>query len=233
MTELDSQVEPEPSMSSAARYSAALFLAAMLALLCISPLLEHLAHGNVVESLLLTAVLLSAIPALGGDHRTIAIACLLAIPTVAGKWMHQFLPAIIPNSFYLVTAIAFAMLIIAHHLRFILWAPVVDAQVLCAGVSTFLMMGLLWTFAYLLLESVAPDSFTIQMGPGDISNLKGFPALYYSFTTLTGVSFNEIVPVSNAARMLTLTEAMASLFYFAMLISRLVALHAAHAETRR
>jgi hypothetical protein len=125
---------------------------------------------------------------------------------------------------FLAAGMIFAAFIVVHHLRFILRAPEVDTQVLCA-VSTFLMLGLLWTFGYLLLDAVAPHSMTVNTGSGTGNRLTGFDALYISFATLSGLSFGEIVPASNVARMMALLESMIAMFYVAILISRLVALH--------
>jgi hypothetical protein len=43
--------------------------------------------------------------------------------------------------------------------------------------------------------------------------------------TLCTIGYGDITPVSKAARMLTVTEAIAGLFYVAVLISRLVAIY--------
>jgi hypothetical protein len=52
--------------------------------------------------------------------------------------------------------------------------------------------------------------------------MEGFEALYFSFVTLTTVGYGDIIPVSNAARMLAVTEAATGLFFVAVLIARLV-----------
>jgi hypothetical protein len=41
--------------------------------------------------------------------------------------------------------------VLVHYLWYILRAPVVTFVVLCAAVSTYLMLGLLWTMGYVLL----------------------------------------------------------------------------------
>jgi hypothetical protein len=43
--------------------------------------------------------------------------------------------------------------------------------------------------------------------------------------TLSTVGYGDITPVSRVARMLAVTEAMTGMFYMAVLIARLVALH--------
>ena len=48
----------------------------------------------------------------------------------------------------------------------------------------------------------------------------------FSFTTLSTAGYGDITPVSNVARMLAVIEMMTGVLYVAVLISRLVALHA-------
>jgi uncharacterized membrane protein len=62
----------------------------------------------------------------------------------------------------------------------------------------------------------------------------GFEALYFSFGALTNY-YGDIIPVSNAARMLALTEGIIGMFYVAVLIARLVSLYASRptAEANR
>lgn len=218
-------------VASPTRYSAAGFLFALLLLISVSPFLEDSQLGELIESVLLTLVLVSAVPAIGGSVRTTQIAAALAAPAIIGRWLHSLWPELVPVHLFLIAAIAFAGFIAIHHLRFILWAPEVDTQVLCAGVSTFLMIGLLWSFGYLLLANIDPHALTVSTGNGSGNELTGFDAVYFSFAMLSGLSFGEIVPATNVSRMLALLESMTSLFYFAILISRIVALHTERASS--
>jgi hypothetical protein len=101
----------------------------------------------------------------------------------------------------------------------------VDANVLCAGVSGFLLIGLLWSPIYLMVARVNPAAFTLPASPTGASTLDGFTALYFSFITLTTVGYGDILPVSRVARMLAAAEAICGLFYMAVLISRLVSVY--------
>ena len=62
--------------------------------------------------------------------------------------------------------------------------------------------------------------------------MKGFTALYFSFATLCTVGYGDILPVSGVARMLAILEAGVGVFYVAILISRLVALHSSESLIR-
>jgi hypothetical protein len=53
--------------------------------------------------------------------------------------------------------------------------------------------------------------------------------LYFSFTTLTSVGYGDVVPRTNIARMLAVTEALVGQCYLLVMVSRLVGLHVAQA----
>jgi hypothetical protein len=57
------------------------------------------------------------------------------IPAVAGTWLDHFQPNLVPREWTLAAAVVFANFVIMNLLRYILQAPRVDSQVLCAGCS--------------------------------------------------------------------------------------------------
>jgi Ion channel len=115
--------------------------------------------------------------------------------------------------------------VVVHLFRFILRAPRVNSEVLYAGVATYLMLGLLWAFAYIMVALMIPNSFAFTVSAESGQSIHGFNGLYFSLITLSTVGYGDIVPVLPAARMLAMTEAMTGTIYVAVLISRLVALH--------
>ncbi len=122
---------------------------------------------------------------------------------------------------------AFRAAVIASLLGFVLRAKQVDANVLCAGISVYLLLGLAWTLGYLLVAAANPKqpAFAFNAGPASMTS---FNAFYFSFITLTTVGYGDITPVSNVARALAALEAMTGTLFVAVLISRLVALYSAH-----
>ena len=207
------------------RYSAVELLVALMVLLAVTPFVADLPQGDFVEVALMSVVLVSAVLAVGGRRRTLVIALLLVTPALAAKWANHVWPGQVPREFFLGASIVFFVFVIAHQLRFVLRAPRVDANVLCAGISGFLMLGLLWVPAYLLAAWASPGAFALSAGPDAGRGLDGFNALYFSFITLCTVGYGDIAPVSKAARMLAILEAICGMFYMAVLISRLVAVY--------
>ncbi|HVM50216.1 MAG TPA: potassium channel family protein [Candidatus Acidoferrum sp.] len=225
---------PTPATASAralprswARYSAIELLVALVILMITAPLIEDLPSGDVIESALLTVVMVSAVVAIGGTRRTLVVALLLLAPALFGKWANHLSPGRVSHFVYLVPATLFFFFVVGHLVRFILRAPRVDANVLCAGLSGYLLLGLLWTPLYMAVFRWNVNGFTMPAG----TTMDGFSAFYFSFMTLSTVGYGDIAPASRAARMLAITEAVAGLFYVAVLISRLVAIYSSASPT--
>jgi hypothetical protein len=126
---------------------------------------------------------------------------------------------------FLVAALALIAFVVANLLRFVLRAPSVNTEVLCASISAYLMLGLLWTVAYWLVAQVTPDAFAFNTAGGTKETMAGFNAFYFSFITLSTVGYGDITPVSKIARWLAAAEAMTGLLYVTVLIARLVSLY--------
>jgi hypothetical protein len=205
------------------RYPAAQFLGALVLALVSSPFTEALEDGDLIEAVRLTVVLLSGLLAMGGRKRVLAVGIVLAVPALVAKWVNHWQPTWVPDWMFLVPAVLFVLLLFAQLLRFILRAPRVNSEVLCAGISGYLLLGLLWAFAYLLVARLNVDAFAFNSAPSQV--MKGFTALYFSFITLCTVGYGDIVPVSGAARMLAMMEGITGTLYMAVLVARLVSLY--------
>jgi hypothetical protein len=96
---------------------------------------------------------------------------------------------------------------------------------LCAGIAIYLMMGILWAFAYSLVARLVPGAFAFTITPDPQRSMARFQSLYFSFCTQTTVAYGDILPVANVARMLVMVQATTGMFYVTMLIARLVALY--------
>ena len=110
-------------------------------------------------------------------------------------------------------------------LRFIVYAPRVNAEVLCAAVAGFLLSGFAWSLAYNLLDRLDPNSFVFTLSSKSGFPMNGFTSVYFSFITLSTVGYGDIVPASEVARMLAMLEAMFGMFYMTVLVARLVSLY--------
>jgi ion channel len=207
------------------RFSTVQLLIALAVLLVCAPFVEELEGGRLILSALFSLVLLAAVFAVANRKRPLAIALILAVPAITGRWISHFRPELVHPAVFLVCALLLLAFVIWHMLHFILRAPVVTMEVLCASIAVYLMLGLMWTVAYWLVDQVTPGgafSFNTERGG---HSMNGFSGFYFSFITLSTVGYGDITPVSRAARWLAAMEATTGLLYVAVLIARLVSLY--------
>jgi hypothetical protein len=208
------------------RFSAIELLVALVALFVSFPFIESLPSGALIESILLTVVLVSALLAIATRRRILIVAALLSLPALIGRWLNHYRPDLVPPEVFLIGGIVFVLFVVGNLLRFVLNAPSVNTEVLCASISAYLLLGLLWTLGYWLIAALIPDAFAFNASTVADRSMKGLNGLYFSFITLSTVGYGDITPVSKVARMLAAAEATTGLLYVAVLIARLVALHA-------
>ena len=92
----------------------------------------------------MTLVLLVAVLSIAGRWRAL-VGIVLVAPAVIGEWLNYWWPD--EMLIYVVTRAAgllFIGFVVVELLRFIVYAPRVNAEVLCAAVAGFLLSGLAW-----------------------------------------------------------------------------------------
>jgi hypothetical protein len=207
------------------RFSTVQLLIALALFFIWAPFVEEIQGGELIVSALFSLVLLAGVLAVADSKRVLVIAIILAIPAIAGRWINHFRPDLAPPAVFLTAGLVLIAFVVANLLRFVLRAPSVNAEVLCASISAYLMLGLMWTMAYWLVDQLTPGgAFSFNTNAGTRS-MNGFTGFYFSFITLSTVGYGDITPVSRIARWLAAMEAMTGLLYVAVLIARLVSLY--------
>lgn len=204
------------------RFSMMQFLIALVVLIVTFPFTGDLKNGEAIENFLLLIVMISAALAVSGRNGILAL--ILIGPAIFGPLADLYRPGLVPIWIITATHVVFVAFIISQLLRFVLRAPRVNVQVMCAGIAGYLMIGLMWTPAYRMISQLSPGAFEgPHLSPDGV--LKRFDALYLSFTTLTCLGCNDVSPVFNSGRMLLMVESVTGALYLATLIARLVALY--------
>jgi len=105
---------------------------------------------------------------------------------------------------------------------FLLPGPVSVHRVM-GGVAAYLLIGVTWAFGYRLLLEMIPGAIHFQtpLGAG-VATGEPSRLIYFSFETLTTVSYGDAYPVHRIARSLTTAEALIGQLYPAILIATLV-----------
>ena len=104
--------------------------------------------------------------------------------------------------------------------RQVLLTGAVDVNKIIGSICIFLLLGLAWGEAYLLVERLFPGS--IPALSGDNWRDQVGDALYFSYVTLTTLGYGDISPVRPLARYLAYMQAVAGQFYIAVVVASLI-----------
>src|SRR5258708_37537116 len=163
------------------RFSTVQLLIALGLFFIWAPFVEEIEGGELIVSGLFSLVLLAGVVAVADSKRILVIAIVLAIPAIAGRWMNHFRPDLVPPHVFLTPGLILIAFVVANLLRFVLRAPSVNADVLCASISAYLMLGLMLTLAYWLREQMTRgETFPFHTNAGTRS-INGFTGFYFSF----------------------------------------------------
>jgi hypothetical protein len=200
-----------------------LLLIAMLSELTIAPFLELLPSGPVLVQLVTGSVLLAAL-AVAGSRR-------IAVSLFSAALLVHLTAAVRPDAVILAAAHAFRLVFLCYVVGLVLYRVLthraVTLDTVAGAACVYLLLGLVWGDLFLVLESWRPGSFHV---PGDwivgsAGSLRA-PLVYFSFATLTTVGYGDIHPNDPPAGSLCAAEAVIGQLYLAIMIARLVGLHA-------
>jgi len=115
--------------------------------------------------------------------------------------------------------VVFLILIFGNLLKQLFRLPEVDLDAVSGVAAGYLLLGFLSTTINSLVLMVDQDAFNWPLeGKGGTF----IEMAYYSFVSLTTIGFGDIVPVSKAARMLTVLFSVIGQMYIAIVIALMV-----------
>lgn len=121
-------------------------------------------------------------------------------------------------------------------IRHLLASSQATYDTLAASLCAYGFLVAAWAAAYSLLEILQPGAFNYA-GPEVLHREMRFglgesaTALYFSLVTITTLGYGDIVPATDAARLLAATEAFLGQAYIAILVAKLVGQYVASATT--
>ncbi len=187
--------------------------------------------------LIFAGMLLAAVFAVAKNRRGAIIATVLALPALA----IQLVPSANAPDPTLVLRSLLGMLFLSYValvlLRLVFTTGIVTVDTICASICVYLLLGIVWSIAYTLLEAQEPGSFRITAtGEAKTPSMEydGTPnefPIYYSFVTMTTLGYGDIVPTRPSSRMLTILQALTGQIYLVVLVARLVGLHISHSSS--
>jgi hypothetical protein len=196
-------------------------LGALLFMLIAFPLSQDLGLADMplTRAAVFTVLLLSGVWSLKGGRLYVAgfafVIIGIALSVLAANIDRTFL------QFASTLAICgFLIVAISHTLKQVLFGTEMNVNRLVGAICVFLLLGIIWSFTYSLLELAVPGSFSgfdAGQDPGSDSSW-----LYFSFVTLTTLGYGDITPESATARTLSFMQAVVGQFYIAVLVAGLV-----------
>ena len=203
-----------------------LLLLSLMMIIGLRPLLDEWigAHiwADVFTDIFFAFALISGIYALSGQPRKLRFALLLVSAIILLGTIHYTLHIKALDRLQLGLSAIFLI-----QLLFMIWTHIkkeneVTIELIMAAACAYILLGLVWAHAFYLLEIFHPNSFKAAENPvDDIWNF-----YYFSFVTLTTMGYGDILAITKSARALAILEAITGQLYLAILISRLVGLHA-------
>lgn len=227
--------EEHTAKSGLRRYRFGILLAALLCMLVCAPLLELVTPQlppiatRLSLGIILAWLTISAVYAVSTRRRTPVVAAGLGVLLVVAECGDLSLLRTETHIASQSLGILFLGNIVIALLGFVFRQKRIDTNTVFAALCVYLLMGIVWAFAYSLLERVQPGAFSCpqtgqQMRFGSEDDL----AVYFSFVTLTTLGYGDVAPVSAASRALAMLEAIFGQLYLTVLIAWLVGLHIAH-----
>jgi hypothetical protein len=193
-------------------FSALLFLVVFVVPPLVPPGSGRSFPGDVAYFLLL----LSGVHALGERRVARVVLLPVALLTMAVDVSSRFVPVGEPWAvgMGLLSLVLFLAVILGRTFR----AGPVTTRRLHGGVAAYLLLGVLWAYAYALLALVRPGAFSGSVSVGDGPRAW----FYFSFVTLTTMGYGDVLPLHPVARSLATLESVTGSLYLAILIARLV-----------
>ena len=200
-----------------------LFLIVLIvALIVIGPFVEDFMRLRLFMDLFFSIIFIATIYAATQKRSHIIIAVILLIPTILALWSED-----IPISNTLITIghicglILFAFAVISI-LIYIFSEQVVTRQTISAAIVVYLLIALMWTFIYRLMENLYPASFAIAHSKlMDAENLY----LYFSLVTITTLGYGDITPIGRQVTSLAVLEAITGQIYLVVVVAWFVGMY--------
>ncbi|MBV8267559.1 MAG: hypothetical protein JO355_16235 [Planctomycetaceae bacterium] len=226
---------------SAAGGKFGILLVALVALMASAPVIieKPVGVGVVAYDLFASAVLVASLHAARPGGTPVAIGLILALTdfgigrlaTFEGtRWL-----VILQILLWLSTLI----FVTATILEAIFESEDVTVETLQESLCVYLLLGLIWVFAFALIEVAAPGSFQSQHGfrvawSDDRSRRAELMRLsVLSYSTLAGSGTGDLTPSTEFANMAVALEAMMGQIYLAVVLARLVGVQAGQAPPGR
>ena len=167
-------------------------------------------------------LVVATVATVGRTVLSFVIVLLLAVPAVAFQYLGITTGDPEPLAMAWGFGAALYAVTVTYLLRYVFQPDVMTADKLYGAAAAYLMLGVLWSYVYSIVDYVYPRSFSIG---GQPAPLPPIDSLYFSFTVLTSTGFGDIVPLARQARAICIVEQLTGALFLAILIARLAGVY--------
>ena len=185
------------------------------------PFVDELFQFALIPDILLTIVFIFAIYAVSLEKKYIFIGLLLAAPMFTSIWISLLIKSFELFAFGELFGALFTGFVISLLVKFIFNEKEVTKEVIYAAVVVYLLIGIMWSFFYFILDYFYPQSFSFP----EISSPHVYRYLYFSFVTLTTLGYGDVAPLTSKGGALVILEAVIGQIYLVVIVAWLVGMH--------
>ncbi len=196
----------------------------LIVLIAVAPFAAESIHGRLAIQCAQVFVLVAAVAAVGRTAMPFVIALLLGLPPLIVQFLNFMGYAevgqvpMITAAFYL----AFLLVAIVYLLVYVFNAQVMTDDKLFGAAAAYLMLGIVWGYAYYLAQFFERTGFGVAAGDKPRAF---FDLLYMSFGILTSNGPGDIVVTSAKVKALVILEQVTGTLFVAILIARLAGIY--------
>lgn len=199
----------------------------IILLFLVRPFVERATTVNTATNIFFWFIIVSCVWAVHEKRKNQWFVTIAASAAILTGLLDFFLKNVVTSWASKITIVLFLGYAVSVILFYLFRQKRVSSDLIMAAASEYVLIGILWTFLFYILEGVYPGSFSFQ---GSEINPAGF--LYYSFVTLTTTGYGDVLPVSAQARSLAMLEMITGQLFIAITVARLVGLYTADGNKR-
>ncbi|MCA9503057.1 MAG: potassium channel family protein [Myxococcota bacterium] len=205
-----------------------ILLGSLIFLLVALPLGQAVAGGGARYPVLLALVLVAAV-VVCSHQKTAVVMGIAAVASIVGgfyaEWANE--PGIrLVSDFLGLGLLGFTTTVMLNSL---VQARDVSPDTVIGGICVYLLIGLCFAMAFVLLNDLVPGSFERDrvaiVRHADDPSAHATTLLYFSFVTLACLGYGDVAPKGELAEMFAVSEALIGQLYLAIFIARLVGLY--------
>jgi len=194
----------------------------ILGTIVLVPILNEFAALRIFLDIFITAIYISMVYTVSHKKRHLYIGVLFAMVMLISLWLQYFYQNNLVFAIGRICGILLLIMVIINTLAFIFKSEDVTIEVIYAAILVYLLMALMWSFVYVLLELINSASCNVAWSLEQGSQMR---FIYYSFVTITTLGYGDITPATELASSFSILEAVVGQLYLVVVVARLVGMH--------